>query len=189
MNALAIPEVSIRRGGRQLGRLALIGQLLLLAALVLAPVTLYLMQLPATPGMGFLAFMKQPATSPILGPVNLHELMRALVMLAALECMRRLGKALASGQIEGPAVVSMLGWLKWLVLLFALLCSISMEIVPDGQAALCRPIEACPPPFKLEWNLTITPLYIGVLLTVALSIAQRMIERIRLLKTENEGFV
>jgi hypothetical protein len=177
-----VPEASIRRSGVQLRRLALLGQLVVFAAILFAPVVLYQIRHAADPGLGFLAFLKESIALPGIGPANLYQLARALALLAALECVRRFGKTLAHGQLDGKSIAPMLDWLKWLVLLLALLCGIGIEFAPTDSAA-CR---SC---LRLDWDFSIVPLYIGLLLAVGLSIFRKVIERMRLLQTENEGFV
>lgn len=183
---LTLPEASIRRSGKHLQRLALAGQCLMVAAMVFALIVLYRIRHAATPGLGFPAFLIESVALPAIGPANLYQLAKALALLAALECLRRLGTTLARGELDGKSVVPILGWLKWLVLLLALLFGIGIDFAPTGVAAPCR---GCPPALRLDWHFSFAPLYIGLLLVVAVSIAQRGIEHMRLLKAENEGFV
>lgn len=182
---VTLPEASIRRSGAQLCRLALLGQALVVAAILLAPVVLYQIRHAADPGLGFIAFVKESIALPGIGPANLYQLLRALALLAALECLRRLGKALAQGRLDGKSIGPTFGWLKGMVLLLSLLHGIGIDFMP-ADAGSCR---SCAPVSQLDLHVSPLPLYIGLLLAIALSIAQRGVEHMRLLKLDNEGFV
>jgi|GEM_PF-2599174 len=186
---LILPEASIRRSGKQLAWLAILGQVLTVISLVMVPLVLYSIARLSNPEPRFLPFLLRLVTDPVTnGPANLYQLVLASGMLLVLECVRRWGNALASSEPMGKATLTAIGWLQLSVVLLGLLDSFDVRIEHGFRYWPCTVGDACMT-HGLEWRWSVTPVYVAALIVIVLSIARRLINQAQVLKAENEGFV
>jgi hypothetical protein len=186
---LIFPEAGIRRSGRQLAWLAILGQILTLLSMIALPLVLFSLGKKVDPGYEFLPFLHRMFTDPAAnGPANLYQLVLAVALLLVLECVRRWGKALASSEPMGETTLSAIGRLQLSIIVFGLLRSFDIRVEHAMRYWPCTAGDACMA-HDLEWNWSSTPLYLAALVAVALLIVRRLVSQSRMLKAENEGFV
>lgn len=177
----AISQAQLRKDGVRLRHLAAIGQIFTVLGILGTPLILYAIQLPAAPTLGFWAFLKKILITDPTAMVNSYGLMKACVILLMLNRVKHLGDALSSNE---PLAGDTLRHLKWLgyaiALLVAMLC-FNIEIKPDS---MMQPVH-----FTTEWNMSMTPLYLGAIVLLGLSIVRRIVGQAIALKAETQAFV
>jgi hypothetical protein len=186
---VTLPEASIRRSGKQLAWLAILGQILIAISLATVPLVLYSIAKLGDSELRFMPFLLRLVTDPVTnGPANLCQLILAAGMLLVLECVRRWGNALASPEPTGKTTLTAIGWLQISILLLGLLDSFDVRIEHGFRYWPCTAGDACMT-HALEWGWSVTPIYVAALVVVVLSIARRLVSQAQVLKAENEGFV
>lgn len=177
----AISQAQLRKDGIRLRHLAAIGQIFTVLGILGIPLILYAIQLPAAPTLGFWAFLRKILITDPTAMVNSYALMKSCVILVMLGRVKHLGDALSSNE---PLASDTLRHLKWLgyaiALLIAMMC-FSIEIKPDS---MIQPVN-----FTIQWSVSMTPLYLGAIVLLGLSIVRRIVSQAVALKAETQEFV
>ena len=181
----AISQTQLRKDGIRLRHLAAIGQIFTVLGILGIPLILYAIQLPAASTPGFWAFLKKILITDPTAMVNSYGLMKACVILAMLGRVKHLGDALSSNEPLGSDTLRHLKWLGYAIaLLIALMC-FSVEIKPVSM----MPSLNITTQWKTQWNVSMTPLYLGAIVLLGLSIVRRIVSQAVALKAETQEFV
>lgn len=181
----AISQAQLRKDGVRLRHLAAIGQIFTVLGILGIPLILYAIQLPAAPTLGFWAFLGKILITDPTAMVNSYGLMKACVILAMLGRVRHLGDALSSKEPLGSDALRHLKWLSYAIaLLIAMMC-FSVEIKPDSM----MPSVNIATQWKTQWSMSMTPLYLGAIVLLGLSIVRRIVIQAIALKAETQEFV
>ena len=177
----AISQAQLRKDGVRLRHLAAIGQIFTVLGIVGIPLILYAIQLPAAPTLGFWAFLGEILITDPTAMVNRYGLMKAGVILVMLTSVKQLGDTLSSSEPLGSDTLRHLKWLGYgIALLIAMMC-FSVEIKPDS---MMQPVN-----FTTRWGVSVTPLYLGAIVLLGLSIVRRIVSQAIALKAETQEFV
>lgn len=177
----AISQAQLRKDGVRLRHLAAIGQIFTVLGILGIPLILYAIQLPAAPALGFWAFLGKILITDPTAMVNSYGLMKACVILAMLGRVKHLGDALSNEEPLGSDALRHLKWLSYAIALLTALMCFSVDIKPDS---MMQPIN-----FATQWNVSMTPLYLGAIVLLGLSIVRRIVIQAIALKAETQEFV
>lgn len=169
----------LRKDGVRLMRLAALGELALFVGLIATPWLLFQIQAPAMPSDDFLSFLRRAYLDDATAQPNLYGILKALLALAVLDRTRRLGTCLAGMDPFGrPTTINLRG-LMWVMLVAILAMCFSVDVT---HLAFKNTFEA-------QWDWSLTPFYVGVIVLLALSIVERIIRHANLLDAEVQEFV
>ena len=177
----AIGQAQLRKDGVRLRHLAAVGQISTVLGILGIPLILYAIQLPAAPTLGFWAFVGKLLITDPTAMVNCYGLVQACVLLVVLSSVKQLGDALSSNEPLGSDALRHLKWLGYgIALLIAMMC-FNFEIKPDS---MMQPVN-----FTTRWSVSMTPLYLGAIVLLGLSIVRRIVSQAIALKAESQEFV
>lgn len=180
---LSINPSQLNRDGIRLRRLATLGQFLLLLGMLVSPFLLFAIAMPS-PMESIGQFPNFIAKTYLHGPTavpNLYALIKSCMILLALDQTRRLGRTLSARVPLGSDTLGPLRWLSYtLVILMFMLC-FNVEIVP---AADMQPAN-----FETQWTVSSSPLYVGAMVWLGLSIVRGIVRQSVELKAESDAFI
>lgn len=183
-NIYQISDHHLRRNGQLLASLAVLGQVVLVFAILWGIYTLYMIQKPVA-GMPLLPFLRQAYVHGEFATANLHGVLKLVAWVGMLECLRRLGCSLSLPSPLGERTARALGRLGWAVMAMALVYSLTSYVTTscwiDGSALGSRP--------DTHLGFTAGPLYFAVLALIGINLLQRIVRHAVELKADNEGFV
>ncbi len=181
--SIAISQTQLKRDGLRLKRLAALGQSFLVLGMLATPFILYAIQLSNTAGSirSFPLFIEQIYLSGPMALVNLYGLIKSCVILVALDYTRRLGRTLSGTDPLGNDTLRHLRWLGYTLAVLVLLLCFSVETFPvtalqNGD-------------FKTKWTVSSSPLYLGAMVWLGLSIVRRVVAQAVAFKAESEAFI
>jgi hypothetical protein len=180
---LILNQSLLKRDGKRLMYLALLGQVVLLLGMIAAPWILFAIGTPnpmQSAGSFPDFFIKAHLSGPTAAP-NLYVLLQSCVTLLALDQARRLGKTLSGEAPLGEPTIRYLRWLSYTLLALILMQCVSVDAVHD--------VNVQPVPFRTAWTFSSSPLYIGAMVWFGLSIVRRIVAQNVALHAESEGFV
>ncbi|GAB3507253.1 hypothetical protein [Pseudoxanthomonas daejeonensis] len=180
-----INEQYIRKCGRIVSILAILGQIALVYSLVRVPWVLYWIQEPVT-GMQPVEFMRHAYLRGEFASLNLLGMIKTAVAAASLEFVRRLGTHLSSASPLGERTARSLGNLRWPCLAMSIALSFTAQVLTDCWLSKTSTLE-----FRnfVDLDFSAGPLYFGILGLIGLTLLQRIIQQALIPKTESESFV
>jgi hypothetical protein len=180
---LSINPSQLNRDGVRLRQLATLGQSFLVLGMLATPFILYAIQLSNTEGSirSFPLFIEQIYLSGPMALVNFYGLIKSCVVVTALDYTRRLGLALSGTDPLGNDTLRHLRWLSYTLVALVLLLCFSVETFPVTALQSST--------FKTRWTVSSSPLYLGALVWLGLSIVRRVVAQAAALKAESEAFV
>lgn len=177
----AFHQAQLQRDGANLNRLAILGEGLLVLGILGAPLALYAIALPIDPALDFRSFLKDMYVSGPAALLNLYGLIKSGAILLMLDSVRRLGQALSGNEPLGSNTLKQLKWLTCVVAVYALMTCFGVDLKPDSTMQ--------PANFKTDWTVSFTPLFLGGLALLGLSIVRRIVSQALILETEAKEFV
>lgn len=175
----------LRKDGIRLARLAAFGEITLIVVILAIPLTLFAIGGPAVPTEDFLSFtLKAYITGPTAQP-NLYEVLQMLLALLVLDRTRRLGYALSETEPLCQGAASHVRGLMWAMAAAILAMCFSVELTYHAfESDHISEWNWSP-----TWSWSATPLYLGVIVLLGLSIVERIIRHANLLDAEVQEFV
>lgn len=180
---LSINPSQLNRDGVRLRRLATLGQFLLLLGMLASPFLLFAMAIP-NPMESRGQFPNFIAKTYLHGPtavLNLYALIKSCMILLALDQTRRLGRTLSGRAPLGSDTLGHLRWLSYTLVVLILMLCFSVEIVPVADMQ--------PGNFETKWTISSSPLYLGAMVWLGLSIVRGIVHQSVELKAESDAFI